>query len=306
MPALSDTDYTDPDTLLSADDAAAGEDYHNLFKQFSILQRVRSAQANAIDALAAIAGLSNGVVAYNELVYTGQPTDTQTTTIDGLVFEMAVVATNVYVTAANVGVVVSTVDANGTYDNLTAALNATYGGVAGQHPVLLQGPATTTPALANSTKNLLAVHVPGGANDGSVFVFYADGPGGEKVEGAAPSMAFSETLSNASWRFANLNLSTGAGFAANTKQAHLKHVVTTADIALGTIDFPLDFTPASWSIHAQTSAGLNLPAPDVTITSDALSDGTKVLRVKIDNATGGIYVPLANTNVIMIDVYGAV
>lgn len=288
------TDYTDLANDLSLEDAIEGEGYHNLFTQYAILQRLRAAKV-------ATDGIAKGAVGYNSLTYAANVTAGDTTTIGGLVFQWRAAAGAV-TDDAYIGVVRG---ANGTisYANLVAALNAVYAG--NQHPNITNV-ATTAAALANSTKNLRAVQYASGADAGSVFVYNAAAPGSTTlVEGAAPSLTFADTLTEAiSWRFANLNLSTGAGFAVNTKSAVLKHSVTTADITLGTIDIPLQFVPKAWTLYAQTSAGLHLAVPDVTITAATLGDGTNVLRIKIDNSTGGIYVPLANTNVIMVTVAG--
>lgn len=288
------TDYTDPTVDLSLDDAIRGEGYHNLFTDYAILQRIRAAKA-------ATDGVSLGATAYNSLTYAANVTADDTVTIGGLVFEW-VAAGDPVSNDAYIGVVRGA-DGTASYANLVSALNAVYPN--NQHPSITNV-ATTGPALANSTKNLRAVQVVTGASAGSVLVYNAAAPGSQTlVEGSAPSLTFADGLTESiNWRFANLNLATGAAGVVNTKRASFRHSVTTADIALGTIDVPLAFTPRVWTLYAQTSTGLHLAVPDVTITAATLGDGTDVLRIKIDNSTGGIYVPLANTNVIMVNVSG--
>lgn len=285
----------DPSVQLTLEEAVRGDNYSNLFRDYALLQRMQATQAAVADAA------PEGVTGYNLLTYAANVTLGNTITIGGQVFEFRA-ASGAVTNNAYVGVVRG---ATGTlsYAALVAALNATYAN--NKHPNITNI-AVTAPALANSAQKLVASQVVTGADAGSIFVYNADAPGGAKVPGVAPSLAFSDTLTEGiNWRFANLNLSTGAGFAPTTKMATLKHSVTAADITLGTIDFPIDFVPSQWNLYTQTSAGLHLALADVTITAATLANGQNVLRVKINNTTGGAYVPLANTNVIMLAVYGS-
>ena len=267
---------------------------------YALFKRLYAQQVALAAATAITAGVTAGAVPYNSLTYAANVTAGDTITIDGLVFQFKA-SGGAVTNDAYIGVVRG---ATGTlsYANLAAALNAAVGSV---NP-LVTNVATTGFALGNSTKKLLAVQVASGADAGTLYVYYADKAGGTKAYGsAAPSMAFSDALTESiNWRYANLNLSVGAGFAAQTYAAHLRHVVTTADITLGTLLIPVPFIPKSWNLYAQTTAGLHLALPDVTITVPAAVGTQYFLSVKIDNSTGGAYVPLANTNVVFLDIYG--
>ena len=190
-----------------------------------------------------------GPIAFNVLEYTGQPTDTQTATIDSLVFEACTDEGSV-AADARVGFVIGAT-ARVTYGtNLLAALNATYS--PNEHPSLFQTD-DETPALANSTKNLYAVHVNGGdTSTGSLYVFNAAAPGGAKVEGAAPDIAFSDTLSNAAWKWVDLASSPGAEYDELDRSFHDVHNVVAGDLTTAQpILLPVAITPRTWQVQVR-------------------------------------------------------
>lgn len=293
------TNNTDPTVALSLADAQRGEGYNNLFTDYAILQRIRLAQADGAAAAAAVEALAYGTIAFNSLTYAANVTAGDTTTIGGLVFQYKAAAGSV-TNNAYVAVERGT-DGTESYANLVAALNASVEGSG--HPTIfkLDG---TTPALANSTKDLFAVQHVTGANAGSVYVYNADAPGGNVVETAAPSLTFADTFTESiGWRFANLNLSTGSANPPLTKHAHIRHVVTTADITLDNLLVPVAFTPVSVSAEAYTTAGLRLKTPDILVTIPAAIEGQAFVNVRVGAATAG-YTPLADTDVLVLDIWG--
>ena len=216
-----------------------------------------------------------GPIAFNVLEYTGQPTDTQTATIDSLVFEACTDEGSV-AADARVGFVIGAT-ARVTYGtNLLAALNATYS--PNEHPSLFQTD-DETPALANSTKNLYAVHVNGGdTSTGSLYVFNALTPGGLKKEGTAPSLAFSDTLSNAAWKWDNLNKSPGAEVDELDRSFHDKHTVIAGDLTVvQPIVFPVGFTPRSWQVQVRDGDDGALKDAYVGVVTTSAVDGQQFM-----------------------------
>jgi hypothetical protein len=296
--------YSDPTVPLTA--AAAAEIDSSgappVLNRFALGKRTYQLEVDRDTALAGVEALTQGPIAYNSLTYAANATATNTITIDGLVFEF-VAAGGAVANNANIAV---TRGATGTlsYAAFVEALNAT--NASNQHATITNV-ATTAPALANSTKNLFAVQVVTGADAGTVYVYNADKPGGTKVEGLAPSMAFSDTLTEAiNWRYANLNLGGGVGFAPATKHIHVRHVVTTADIALpsSAILFQVPFVPQSWTFHAQTAAGVPIVNPNVVVTVPTAVEGQNILSVGVP-ATAGSLVGLQNGELLFLSIYGA-
>lgn len=241
------TDYTDPTTALSAEDAARADQYHNLFRDYAVLTRMRQVQADVASALAGVSTLAEGVVAYNELAYTGLPTDTNTVTIGADVYEFCTAAGSVAANG-NIGVVIGT--SNATAQNLVNAINGL--GTGDVHPTLFRTDGTT-PAHSDGTENVLAVYTAG-----KIYLYNADAPGGTKVEGAAPSLAFSDTADNyGPFKWSNFNLSTGAGYAGTAKALHTKVVVAAGDLtATQPLLVPVPFAPQSWNVQARDAAGV--------------------------------------------------
>jgi hypothetical protein len=163
---------------------------------------------------------NSGVIAMSSFAYTGQPSDTETLTIGADVYEFCTAAGSV-ASDTNIGVVIGGT-ARATYDNLVAAINASDADNA--HATLFQTD-DTTPAVANGTEDVLAVAVNGGNTaTGTIYLYAADATGGDKVEGAGPDIALSDTATNGGpWRKTHLNLTFGARYDGATKHCHGKH-----------------------------------------------------------------------------------
>lgn len=206
------------------------------------------------DALNAAVGV--GQIAMSSFGYTGQPSDTETLTIGADVYEFCT-ALGATANTTNIGVVIGAT-ARATYDNLVAAINAT--DVDGLHATLVDSAADPCPA--NGTEDVLAVAVNGGDTaTGTIYLYAAAATGGAKAEGAGPNIALSDTATNGGpWRKLNLNLSFGAGFAAATKQAHLKHTLVAANLTDSQpVLVPLPFAPQSWTLQIRDAAGVAKP-----------------------------------------------
>lgn len=300
MASTFDT-YSDPTVPLTASAALEADRSGSppVINRHALFQRARLLEQDRDVALAGLAGLAQGPVAYNSLTYAANVTLGDTITIDTLVFEFRA---NGGAVTADARIAVER-GANGTtsYANLVAALNAAY--ASGRHPNITNV-ATTGPALANSTKNLLAVAVTTGLNAGTVYVYNADAPGGAKVEGLAPSRAFSDTLTEAiDWRLADLNLSAGSGFARVSNQTHIRHVVTTADITLAALLIAVPFVPRSWTFHVQTAAGVPIVNPNIVVTVPTPVVGQNFLSVGVP-PTAGSLIGVQNAELLFLSIYG--
>ena len=222
---------------------------------------------------------NSGVIAMSSFAYTGQPSDTETLTIGADVYEFCTAAGSV-ASDTNIGVVIGGT-ARATYDNLVAAINASDADNA--HATLFQTD-DTTPAVANGTEDVLAVAVNGGNTaTGTIYLYAADATGGDKVEGAGPDIALSDTATNGGpWRKTNLNLTFGAGYDGATKQCHGKHAIVAANLTdTQPVLVPLPFAPQSWNVQVRSADGKLKPNAYAAITVPAAVGTQNFLGVDV-------------------------
>lgn len=245
MSLVSNTDLATP---LTDDQARRAEQLNPLLRRTVALRRIAQLEAN-LNTLTADQALEQfGQVPFNTLAYSNVPTDTNTVTIGADVYEFCTAAGSV-ASDTNIAVVIGT--SNATAQNLVDAINATLGS-GPVHPTLFQTDGVT-PAVASGTENVLAVYVAG-----TIYVYNADAPGGTKVDGVAPSLAFSDTADNyGPWMYSNLNLSIGAAFAPVTKVARLKHALVAGDLTeTMPLRIPVPFAPQSYELQVRDASGV--------------------------------------------------
>lgn len=214
------------------------------------------------------ASVGAGIIPYSEAPYSvGNPSDTETVTIGSNVYEFCTAAGSV-ASDSRIAVLIGA-NARATATNLCAAINAEDANNA--HPTLFKTDGTT-PALANGTENVLAVHVQGGdVNTGTIYLYKADEPGGAKVQGAGANLALSDTATNLGpFKHLNMNLGVGAGYAMATKQVHGKHAVAAANLtATQPLLIPLPFAPQSWNVQVRSADGALKPNAYAAVTVPA-------------------------------------
>lgn len=168
----------------------------------------------------------NGAVAVAELVFSGQPLDTETVTIGADVYEFDNNAT--CCTGGNIQVTVGG-SAEATLDNLVTKINTS-------GTVSVRGD-------KRGTTNLM--------------VASASAAGGTATA-ADPSIALTEAASNVVWRPGNVNMNTLAGQALTVeKRACSTLSVTTALVGgADALLFKFDFTPNEFSVQVRDSVGV--------------------------------------------------
>lgn len=295
MSIITNQDLSIP---LTEDQAKHAQRSNPSLRSLRAIERVRQNENSIAAAIARLNSLGSGIVAHATYPYTGQPTAEQTVTIGANVYQFitedGAVTNNAYI-AVQIG---STAD--DTWANFALAINRTYS--PNQHPNITNI-ATTAPALANGTENVLAVHVP--ASD-IIYLYAADAPGGNKVQGIAPNIALSRTASNAGpWSRSNLNLAVGGAFAPATKVLDVRHAVIAGDLsATQPLLVAVPFTPQSWDVKAYKSTGVPVQTPDVVVTVPAAVSGQAFLGLNLGAATVGM-TPLVATDVLFVTIRGA-
>ncbi len=251
------TPPSDASVVLTDDHVAEANLQSHVLRDWALVERVKNTARTVqviegqITTLQAATG--SGIVASAVFPYTNNPVAAETLIIGADVYEF--VATGGDLSDDTYIGVVREAAADDTYANLAAAINATTVGNA--HAELFQTD-STTPALANGTENVLAVHVPG---DNKVYLFAADAPGGTKVEGSAPNIALSDTATNGGpWEPTNLNLALGAANAPITQVAHVVHTVVAGDLsATQPLKMPVPFTPVAVKVAVVSADGVAQP-----------------------------------------------
>lgn len=240
---------------------------------------------------------AKAAIPYSELPYSGQPSDTETWTIGGDVYEACTAAGSV-AADSRIAVLIGS-DADATYANLVAAINAD--NKTDQHPTLFRTD-DTTPARANGREKFRAVQ---DTANNIVYLYRAKRPGGVDLEeGSAPSVALSDTVSNGGpWKHLNANLSVAGAGALMDKSADLVHAVTAANISAGSVKIPLPFTPRSFIAQVRTSAGVPIWAADLTVTVPTAVAGQAFLGLTLNPGTSNA-VSLTAGDVIYLHVAG--
>ncbi len=271
------TSYNDPSIPLPLAAAITGEDYHNLFKDYALLQRISNLESDAATVETDVADLAEGVVAYSEFPYSGQPTAGQTWTIGGDVYEARGAAASLSDDAYIAVLIGSTAD--DTYANLAAAINNT---AAYWHASIFQSDGTTA-ALGRGTENVLAAQ---DATGNVLYLYNAVSPGGAKKKGAAPSLVLSDSVANGGpWKLTNLNTSVGTGVAQITKSLTTKHTVAAGDLtATQPLLLPVPFAPLAWRIDVFDANGVRRE-PYIEVTVPSAVGGQNFLALNLNDTT---------------------
>lgn len=271
------TTNNDPTVPLTSAAAAVGDGYHNLFTDYALLQRVAQLESGATTASTGIDALRDGVVAYSEFSYSGQPTAGQTWTIGSNVYEARGAAASLSNDAYIAVLIGSTAD--DTYANLVAAINGT---APYWHASIFQTDGETA-ALGRGTANVVASQ---DATGNVVYLYRAATPGGTKLKGAPGSIALSDTVANGGpWKLTNLNTSVGIETAKITKQATVVHTVAAGDLtASQPLLVPVPFAPVAWRVAVFDANGVPR-APYIEVTVPTAVNGQNFLGLNLNDAT---------------------
>lgn len=268
------TDFSNATNLLTADAAYAADrsgappviGRHAAFTRlFNLEQDVKTLKT----------ATQNDVQTLNRLAFAGNVSEGDYVTIDSQKFEFrdedGAVSND-----ANIAVQVgSTTDDS--IANLVAAVNAT---TANNEHDNITNNAATAPAKANGTKNVLAV---ADTTNDYVYFYPATAPGGTKVEGSSPNIAFTKSGSNLTLLRANFNATPAISTFENLMA--FKIDVTTALLALTQpLTFALDFEPQGVLIQARNSSGVVVDTL-VDASWAELVDGQWELRLNINNTS---------------------
>ena len=191
----------------------------------------------------AVSLATSGVVAWNKISLATNPTASDTIVIGGDTYQFRAAGANVTNNSYIAVVRDSTNDLSAAA--LAAAINRTAVNASG---LLANGHATifktdgVTPADSWGNENVKAAY---DASGNILWIFAADAPGGNLVDGTAPNIACADALTAAvNWTFANLNLSTSVGQKYEAV-ARWTVPVTTALVTATTVDFVLPFYSAN-------------------------------------------------------------
>lgn len=188
----------------------------------------------------------NEATVYNRVAFADQPSATDFITIASEKFEF-VATDGAVANDANIAVEIGD-DLDETIANLVAAINAQVSG--GEHPNITKAD-TTTPALANGTKHVVAE---ADLDNDYVYIFPADGPGGTVVSGTAPNVAFTKQGSDITLLRTNFNVLPAVTQFDNAMMFRVD--VTTALLALTQpLTFVVPFEPQGVLVQARGSNG---------------------------------------------------
>lgn len=248
------------------------------WRQFSMSERIAELEADSIASTAEVAALAGGTSPFNAIIYTDQPTSTDTLLIevDGgadLTFEF-LTAGGTVADDAFIGVVIG-VDVDTTYANFVAALNrtATANGLEDSNG---------DQALYLGTQPLKAIQSTG---TNTVYIFQADTAGGTPITGPGSDIAFTDALDNATLLRANMNLSPAVE---NASRAAIRRTISAADLALTQpVQLAVPFLPTGAVLQVFDSAGRLKVGADAKWAAGTAVGGQNFLNVSLNASVAG-------------------
>lgn len=248
------------------------------WRTFHMSQRFAELETDSGAATAEIAALIGGASPFNAILYTGQPTSTDTLVINvsggaTLTFEFLSAGSTV-ANDANIGVVIAG-SSDLTYANFVAAINrtATANGLENSDG---------DQALYLGTQPLLAIQATG---TDTVYIFQADAAGGTPITGAGSNIAFTDGLNNATLLRTNMNLSPGAQ---NSARAAVSRAVTSADLALTQpMQIAVPFLPVACTLQVFDSGGRLKWGADAKWAAGTAVGGQNFLNVSLNASAAG-------------------